>query len=225
MSGRRFGSLARLLSLTGPPVSPAAGDMWYRSDMSQYRSSDGLAGEQLTLGPTGNVPVIRSTAWHHLGTPYGNAGTINLPDNRLYAIPFWPGRSCLVTGVAVNVTLALVGGSIRMGVYTSNGSLPTTLVSDFGTVGAALTGIRSITGLNTRVRPVLNFLVIGRQSAGVTLTVSARSSWDPMVADTSATITANNNAYFYDGVSGALPASLGAPTGTEQGPCAVAQLT
>ena len=225
MSGRRFGSLARLVSLAAPPAAPAAGDMWYRSDLSQYRASDGGAGEQLTLGPTGNIPVVATARWHHVGTPYGNAGTINLPNERLYAIPFWPGRACTLTGMAVNVTLALIGGSIRMGIYTSDGALPTTLHTDFGTVGAALTGIRSITGLTARVRPVLHYLVIARQSAGVTLTVSARSSWDPMVADAAATITANNNAYFIDGVSGALPASFGAPAGTDQGPCAVVQLT
>jgi len=220
-----MGHLLRLLNTTAPPAAPSSGDMWYRSDLAQFRGSDGGSGEQLTIGPTGNVSVVASTRWHGIGTPYGNAGTVNLPDGRLYAIPFWPGRICTLTGSAFNVTLALVGGIVRMGLYNSDGALPTTLHTDFGTVGAGILGIRSITGLNVRVRPVLHYLVIGRQSAGVTLTASARSSWDPMVTNAAATITANNNAYFIDGVGGALPASYGAPTGADQGPCVTLQLT
>lgn len=224
MSGRRFGSLARLLNLTASPASPAAGDMWFRSDLAQFRGSDGNTGTALTIGPEGNVPVIRSTAWHNWG--YGNAATINAVDNRLYCMPFWPGRSCTLTGIATNVTLALVGGILRYGIYTSSdGVLPTNLLSDAGTVTAGVTGIRSITGLNVRVRPVLHYLVVARQSAGVTLTVSARSAWDPIVSDTTPTITANTNSYYYDGISGALPATLGTPDGTDQGPCPVVQLT
>lgn len=222
--GRRFGHLARLLSVTSAPTSPAAGDLWFRSDLSQFRGSDGGAGTQLTIGPEGNVPVIRPTAWHNWG--YGNAATINMTDQRLYCMPFWPGRSCTLTGMATNVTAALVGSVMRYGIYTSSdGVLPTNLLTDFGTVTSAVTGIRSITGLNSRVRPVLHYLVVVRQTAGGVLTVSARSAWDPIVSDTTPTITANTNAYFYDAIAGALPATLGTPDGTDQGPCPVVQLT
>lgn len=224
MSGRRFGHLARLLNLTSPPASPGAGDLWYRSDTDQVHASDGSSGEPITVGPTGNLPVIRSTAWHNL-PGYGNAASINVPDGRLYALPFWPGRTCTLTAVSINVTLALVGGVVRMGVYTSDGVLPTTLLTDSGTVTAGVTGARTISGLSTVIRPVLHYLVIGRQSAGVTLSVSSRSSWEPIVSDSSPTIASNTNTYFYDGVNGALPASLGTPDGTDQGPCAVLQLT
>lgn len=222
--GRRFGHLARLLSVTTSPTSPAGGDMWFRSDLSQYRGSDGTTGLALTIGPEGNVPVVRPTAWHNWG--YGNAAAINLVDNRLYCMPFWPGRTCTLTGIATNVTAAIVGGTLRYGIYmSSDGVLPTDRLNDAGTVTAAVTGIRSITGLSSRVRPVLHYLVIARQSAGATLSVSSRSSWDPIVSDLTPTIAANTNCYYYDGISGALPATLGTPDGTDQGPCPVVQLT
>jgi len=221
---RRFASLARLLSLTTTPASPGAGDMWFRSDLGSFRGSDGSAGLALTVGPEGNVPVIRPTAWHNWG--YGNAAAINIPDARLFCMPFWPGRICTLTGVATNVTTALASSLLRYGIYTSSdGVLPTNLLADYGTVTSASTGIRSITGLNTRVRPVLHYLVVVRQFAGGTLSVSSRSAWDPIVSDTSPTIAANTNAYFYDGITGALPATLGTPDGTDQGPCPVVQLT
>lgn len=220
----RFGHLARLLGRATDPASPGAGDLWYRSDLDQVHASDGVTGTPLVVGPGGNLPVIRSTAWHSLPA-YGNAAGINIPDERLYALPFWPGRTCTLTGVACNVTLALVGGSVRMGLYASDGVLPTDLVTDYGTVSVGLTGIRSLTGLSTTVRPVLHYLVIGRQSAGLTLSVSARSTWDPIVSDTSPTISSNTNTYYRDSISGALPATFGTPDGTDQGPCLVIQLT
>lgn len=220
----RFGQLARLLNRTTQPPSPESGDIWYRSDTAQYRGSDGLAGEPLTIGPEGNLPVIRSTAWHGLPA-YGATGTANVPVNRMFALPFWPGRRCTLTGMAANVTLALVGGNLRMGLYASDGVLPTSLVADYGTVTAGLTGIRSITGLSTAVRPVLHYLVIGRQGGIVNLGLTTRVTWDPIVSETTPTITGALNCYYIDGVSGALPASFGAPAGLDTAPAVSVQLT
>lgn len=220
----KLGALARLLSLTSAPASPGAGDLWYRSDTDQVLASDGGAGEPLTVGPTGNLPVIATTRWHNLPA-YGNAAAANVPNDRLFAIPFWPGRTCTLTAVAVNVTTALPASEVRMGLYASNGVLPTDLVADYGTVTTALSGIRQISSLSTTVRPALHFLVVGRQQGGLTLALSTRSSWEPIVSDTTPTIASNTNAYFKDAISGALPAAFGTPDGTDQGPCVAVQLT
>lgn len=219
----RMGQLLRLLNRTSPPAAPAAGDLWFRSDTSQYRGSDGLAGEPLTIGPEGNLPVIRSTAWHGLPA-YGNTATANVPVNRMFALPFWPGRTCTLTAMAANVTLALVGGNLRMGIYQSDGVLPTTLLADFGTVTAGVTGIRQITGLSTAVRPVLHYLVIGRQGGVVNLGLTTRATWDPVVAETTPTITGTVNCYYIDGVSGALPGTFGTPDGNDTAPAISVQL-
>lgn len=220
----KFGTLARLLNLTAPPAAPGPGELWYRSDLGQVRASDGLAGEPLVIGPEGNLPVIRSTAWHGLPA-YGSAGTANVPVNRMFALPFWPGRSCTLTGMAANVTLALVGGNLRMGLYLSDGVLPTTLLADYGTVTAGVTGVRSITGLSTSVRPVLHYLVIGRQGGVVNLGLTTRTTWDPIIAETTPTITGTLNCYYKDGISGALPASFGTPDGNDTAPAISVQLT
>jgi hypothetical protein len=215
---------ARLFNATTTPASVASGDMWYRSDTDQVHVSDGLAGEPLTIGPEGNLPVIASTRWHGLPA-YGNTATANVPVNRMFALPFWPGRSCTLTAMAANVTLALVGGNLRMGLYASNGALPTTLVADYGTVTAGLTGIRQITGLSTAVRPVLHYLVIGRQGGIVNLGLTTRATWDPIVSESTPTIAGTLNCYYIDGVSGALPASFGSPAGLDTAPAISVQLT
>lgn len=223
--GRRMGALLRLLNVTAPPAAPLSGDLWYRSDTGQVRGSDGLAGEPLTIGPEGNLPVISTTRWHGLPA-YGNTATANVPVNRMFALPFWPGRKCTLTGMAANVTLALVGGNLRMGLYASDANgLPTTLVADYGTVGAGLLGVRSITGLSTAVRPVLHYLIIGRQGGIVNLGLTTRATWDPVVSETTPTLAGTLNCYYKDGISGALPASFGAPDGLDTSPALSVQLT
>jgi len=219
-----FRHLARLFGTTSTPAAPAAGDIWYRTDLDQVHTSDGAAGIPLSLGPVGNLPVVRSTAWHGLPA-YGATGTANVPVNRMFALPFWPGRTCTLTAMAANVTLALAGGNLRMGLYASDGTLPTTLIADYLTVSAGLTGIRSITNLSTPVRPVLHYLVIGRQGGVVNLGLTTRITWDPIVSETSPTITGALNCYYIDGVSGALPASFGAPAGLDTAPAVSVQLT
>lgn len=220
----KFGHLARLLNLTAPPASPPAGALWYRSDTGQVRASDGAAGEPLTIGPEGNLPVIRTTAWHTL-PPFGPSGSASVPASRMFALPFWPGRTCTLTAMTANVTVAVAGGSLRMGIYQSDGVLPTTLLSDFGTVTVGVTGIRQISGLSTAVRPVLHYLVVGRQGGLIDLGLTARDTWDPIISETTPTITGNLNAYYQDGIAGALPASFGTPAGSIQGPAVSVQLT
>lgn len=224
MSGRRFGHRARLLGITEDPTSTDSGDVWFREDHAQLHASDGEEGLALTIGPGGNLPVIRSEAWHNLPA-YGNASSVSVADGRLYALPFWPGRTCLVTAVAINVTIGLLAGDIRLGLYKSDGVLPTDLVDDYGTVSTGTTGIKQIGSLSNLVRPVLHYLVVGRQGGVGTVSLSARSSWEPIVSDDAPTIASNTNTYYIDGVNGALPAVFGTPDGTDQGPCVTVQLT
>lgn len=224
MSGRRFLAALQLFRTAATPLVEE-GDVWYRSDLDQVHAWDGASsGEAIIVGPTGNSPVIRSGAWH--GFPaYGANTAANVPDGRLFAIPFWPGRSCTVTAIAANVTLALVGGNIRFGLYANAGAVPGALVADWGTVATGVTGVRSVTGLNVPVRPVLHWLVVARQGGLLNLGLSSRASWDPMVSETTPTIGADLNAYYRDGVTGALPASYGAVAGSIQGPSLSVQLT
>lgn len=214
-------NLARLFSTSSDP-SGSAGDVWWNSALSQVRASDGSG--SLHVGPAGNLPVVRSGAWHSLPTQGSSTG-LNIPDGRLFALPLWPGRSCSVSAVAANVTLALVGGSLRMGLYASDGALPTSLVADYGTVGAGVTGIRQISGLSTPLRPTLYFLVVGRQGGALTLAVSSRITHDSIVSGDAPILSEDHNAYFIDGVSGALPSSFGTIGGTATGPALSVQLS
>jgi len=219
-----FRSLLRLVGLTSDPASPANGDVWWRTDTARAHVSDGSIGLPVTLGPPANVPVVRSSAWHTL--PGHNAsGSMVMPDGRLFALPVWTGRSATLTGVAVNVTTSLLAANIRMGLYASDGVLPTTLISDYGTVSAGTTGMRQITGLSTPLRPVLYYFVVARQGGIGVLSMTSRGIGDPIIANTSSVLDTVQNAYYTDSISGTLPATFGSIAGAINGPSASIQLT
>lgn len=218
-----FRHLLRLFSTSASPTGTNAGDVWWRNDLSQMHSSDGNP-SPLIMGPSGNIPVVRSTGWHTVPT-WGLAGSVAIPDQRAFAIPVWPGRSTTLTAVAINVTLALVGGTVRIGLYGSDGSVPTSLVADYGTVGTGVIGVQQISGLSTPLRPSLYFVVVVRQGGLLTLNLSTHNTGDPLISDTAPIPGINTNTYFVDGISGPLPASFGAISGTVQGPSIALQLT
>lgn len=215
--------------LTVPPLpaDPATSDeeqgsLWWRADQDNLYASDGNPGRRLKVGPAGNLPLIRSGAWHSLPS-FGAPSTIAVTLSRAYALPFWPGSKATMTGVAAEVTLLNVG-SLRAGLYTSTpGNVPGTLIADFGTVSTALAGVKQW-AMSQPVRPVLYWLVIAQQGL-LNVSLRSRDTWEPIVSDDTPVLNANRNAYYKDGIGGALPASFGAIDGTVQGPSAMVQLT
>lgn len=220
----RFRDLARLVGLTSNPPSPAAGDTWYDRPRGQVRGSDGVAGEPTVIGPFGNVPVVRNTGWH--GLPAGGGPDSIIPtSNRAYALPLWPGRTCTLTHIAVEVTAAALG-MVRAALYTDAGAgVPDTLVTDYGQISTGLIGVKTWTLAPTQpLRPVLYWLAIIQQG-GIAVGLRARDTWEPMVSETAAVLSGSRNAYYADGVGGAAPGTFPAISGTVQGPAAQVRLT
>lgn len=183
-----------------------------------------ITGSSFPVLQPGNVPIVRSGSWHTL-PPYGAAGSATVPDGRLFALPFWPGRRCACLGVTVNVTVIAAGGTIRVGLYASAQGLPTVLVDEYGTVASGVLGLQTIAGFSTPMEPDLHFLAVARQGGLLNLGLSSRDTWDPIVSELSPVLTGNLNCYYRDGVGGALPAMFGDVVGSVQGPSAAVQLT
>lgn len=213
----------KLPNVSTDPSDADAGCLWYRADSVEFLGDDGQAGRKIKVGPFGNVPVVYSTQWHSLPA-YGAPSTITPVGNRAYAVPFWPGRKCTLTGIAAEVTLLGVG-NLRAGLYRADPATgaPTTLVADFGTVATGVAGVKTWS-MSQTIRPVLFWLVLAQQGL-ISVGLRSRDTWDPIVSDSSPVLNANRNAYFKDGISGALPASFGTIDGTTQGPSAMVQLT
>src|SRR5689334_900847 len=198
--------------------------MWYRTNTAEYFGDDGLAGRKLKIGPFGNVPVVFSTKWHSLPA-YGAPSAVAIVLNRAYAIPFWPGRSTTITGVAAEVTVLGVG-NLRAGLYTASPATgaPNTLIADWGTVSTGLAGVKTWT-VSQAVRPVLYWLVLAQQGL-VALSVGAAETLDPNGVGDPAGLNANPNTVYRDtGFRGAVPPTFGNPEGAGPGPSAMLQLT
>lgn len=205
-----------------PTTDEEQGSLWWRSDQDNLYASDGGTGRRLKIGPTGNLPLIRSNAWHSLPA-FGAPSTIAVVLSRAYAIPFWPGAKTTMTGIAAEVTLLNVG-SLRAGLYTSTpGNVPGQLIADYGTVSTALAGVKQW-AVSQPLRPVLYWLVIAQQGL-LNVSLRSRDTWEPIVSDDTPVLNSNRNAYYKDGIAGALPASFGTIDGTVQGPSAMVQLT
>lgn len=207
----------------GTGGTPAAenGDAWYRTDLGQLHLNDGVG--TVPFGPRATHPFIRTTGWHNLPA-WGSPNTLVAVLNQAYALPFLPGRECTLTQMAINITL-LGLGNVRGGIYNAdqNSGLPTTLITDFGTISTGLAGQKTWTGLTNSLRPILYYVVVVQQ--GVVATYSSRDSWDPIVSETAAVFGQDRNAYNQTGITGALPASFGTPSGTSTSPSIFLQLT
>lgn len=216
-----FRDLARLFGIGSHPSGGAAGDVWWRTDRSQAHASDGGT-TPLVLGPTGNLPAFRGGGWHPLPA-YGPLTSLSTVANRAYALSLWPGRSCTWQSVAVE-QLGASTGNLRAGLYEDADAVPGNLIQDFGTVSASTSGVKTWSlSPQLALRPVLYWLVVVAQTSTAAV-VRARDTWDPIIGENSP-LLASRNAYYREGVTGALPATFGAIAAASVGPMAVLQLT
>jgi len=169
----------------------------------------------------GNLPVVRAGGWHLLPA-YGAPGTMTPVNDRAYALPLWTGRACTMTAIATEVTLLGVG-NLRYGLYDNQSGLPGNLIADYGTISTGVAGIKTIV-VSEALDPVLYWLVVAQQGV-ISVGMRARVTGEPIVSETAANLNTNANAYYADGVSGALPATFPALGGSVQGPSATVQLT
>jgi len=209
--------LLQFVKLTADPPAMQQADSWYRSDLGQVHAHDGAT--VVKLGPPATHPYIRPTGWHNLPA-WGAAGTLVAVLNQVYALPFIPGSNCTLTDMAINVTL-LGLGNVRGGFYNADQvtGLPTTLISDFGTLSTGLAGQKTWSSLSVPLKPILYYAVVVQQ--GVVATYSSRVSADPIVSESAGSGPAfgsDRNCYTQTGVTGAMPASFGVPAGTATAP-------
>ena len=89
-----------------------------------------------------------------------------LVANTLYALPFWVVQNCQITASRVIVDTTGGAGNGRLGIYKSLNldrlDTPSggALVSDFGTVSAATTGVKPIASLTVNLTPGWHYLAM-----------------------------------------------------------------
>lgn len=154
------------------------------------------------LQGTGLIRRVTSNYWYP--TREINSGTSTFTQNTLYAVPLWIERRVTLNAVAIECTTLAASNVFRIGIYNSDGGgLPTTLLSELGTVAGTGAGMKTITGLSVALTGQLYWL------AGVNQTSAAQ--WRastiglPYIGDSASTPAGTNPcAYTCTGVTGAL---------------------
>ena len=88
--------------------------------------------------------IVRVGAYYT--NPEGEYAGLTMVANRLYAKPFIVVRNMTFDQIAIDVTTAAAGASMRLGIYNDGTNLyPGTLLLDAGVVSVATTGLKTIT--------------------------------------------------------------------------------
>lgn len=188
---------------------------------TQVGGTPPAAGQVLTAtGPT-------SSQWQSIGVPLksgywypadGGGGNRTMTYNLLWLWPFDCQRAITITKMACNVTTAGTAGStIRMACYASDGAGGIgNLLVDTGTVAGDATGIKTVSGLSVAAGPDRLWFGAVWQGTNTTAPVlQAYAKASPYMGWSSFVQFPSLIAYQFTGITGALPASLGNPTGTE----------
>lgn len=216
----------------GPPTTGtwAIGDMVIdQAGTSWVCIFAGTPGVWVEVGSRpGTVHYALQDGWHPV-FPTGASADLTVTADRAYAIPLRVDRSATITGVAVHVGTAGTGSTVvRMGLYFDTGSNgPGTRIADWGTVAAITTGAKVISSLSQGIVGGTQYwLVVAVQTVTGTPALKTRNISHPQVVETATptTLATHDNAYFANGVTGALPSSFGAVGGIAQGPSAMVKL-
>ncbi len=121
-----------------------------------------LAADFHSLAQLANWMSYRKTGRYHLPLPVDSlwSGATYAPvANRLYAIPFLTYKSITISKIGIYIN-TLSAGSAHLGIYNDSGILPSSLLSDCGTIDTGSTGWKEVTGLNLALSEKLYWLTI-----------------------------------------------------------------
>lgn len=194
-------------------------------DLSANRTFDVDLGQSATTAAEGRAPWFGTSpmpiSGRYVYTTYGATGTVvpGLDSARYSPLPVWTGFTA--TSISIEVTTNQATSVVRLGLYADNGSgLPGALITDFGTVSAATTGVKTISpggGIVFADRTIY-WLCAVVQVAGGTTALRTSNYHDTLILPSSTGVTNSTiNAYVQAGVSGAL-GSPAVPADASGGP-------
>jgi hypothetical protein len=163
----------------------------------------------------GWVSPLISTLYYPGYSPGGPATPVIPAEGAMQGSRFIPGADATLVRIGVEVTvIGTAGALIRLGIYSVNlstGAL--TLVVDAGTVTGESVGFQEAT-ISTAVSKGVNYLLVAsvQGAAGTRPTLRTNAGADPFLGSGVALTASQNglNGLSAAGVSGALPASVGA---------------
>lgn len=194
-------------------------------DLSANRTFDVDLGITATTVAEGRAPWFGTApmpiSGRYVYTTYGATATVvpGLDSARYSPFPVWDGFTA--TSISIEVTTLQATSVVRLGLYADSGAgLPAALITDYGTVSAASTGVKTISpggGIVFADRTIY-WLCAVIQTAGGTAALRTSNYHDTLILPSSTGVTNTTiNAYVQAGVSGAL-GSPAVPADASGGP-------
>ena len=155
------------------------------------------------------VPTVADGRWFMpWGQPRGATVTPSEAQLWFTHMPF--PKSGTLTGIGVHVqTNATAGGLLRLGLYSSTGGVPDSLLVDAGTVDVTTTGFKSLS-ISLAVTPSYGFFGCAWQGGPGTRAGVNGGSGNTFIVPGLSTSSPDGNlsaAFFQNSVSGSLPSS------------------
>jgi hypothetical protein len=195
-------SLASEKTLTLPTSDMDLGSLGTGGkDISYYRTLSSLTSPLARTHPAGGVIV-------------GTQVSLTTTAGRHIALPFWAPRGGTIDKIYSQVTTAVGGQNIRMGIYANNSDTspnPTTRLFDSGSISAAATGIKSATVSLVLTAGSLYWLTFMSSNAGIVISSVSSSNVFGILGYNNTDLSASQSGVglYIDGAFGALPDPFG----------------
>lgn len=174
----------------------------------------------LAVGSDGQLPIANSNSakgiiyarqtgmmlvsGQYTGSHVSGASSA-MNNNRLYYVPIIIHKRVTITAIGINhaATAAGAGSVVRLGIYNSSNSLPSTLLLDAGTVATDTAAGQKFVTISQVLDPGMYWLAAVAQTVSGTPTFSTGTP--SMVVSDTANVTSGTK--FEAGVTGTLPSS------------------
>ena len=152
---------------------------------------------------TYNIGQLLRTGEYFFGVPARSASTLTPTVDFISASPIWIARNLTADRIAIEVTTAVAGGMLRLGIYNAGTNLyPGTLLLDAGEVDGSTTGVKSITISQALTKGLYWGAVIPNSS---TLVVRAWTTSYPLLGVTATGFSTTYVEWYKSQAYGALP--------------------
>jgi hypothetical protein len=225
-TGKRFTMPA---VTTDPAVANAVkGDIWLNTTSNTPKYLDATGAVATFGGGSSTLYGVNPKVGYNyspVGYDSSNGTTLPAPTGQINLIPFYLASAATAKALTVFVQTAVAGATAQVGIYSNatSGDYPNALISgSTGTLTTSTTGTKTAT-INVSLAAGLYWLayqqITGATASSITASYGNLVPYLPLPNSTTATpSTANNVAWYQNGLGASLPSTFAGTGLTNVGP-------
>lgn len=170
--GNIFKNVIKLFSTTSDPASPSNGDLWYRSDTSRPRvRANGTTQSLAYLTDVSGIlkPYYISGRYYDNRTTMAQPGTVVATAGTIFYVPIYIFDSITINQIGVYVGTGGAGSTTRLALYTHTNGVPSTLITDYGTVATTTSSAAATITISVSLTAGLYYIAVLTTATAPTL--------------------------------------------------------